>query len=100
MSCVSDCSTMHSGWPTTHSQAFFIGGDMQKFFDMWEIATRELPGLKLTIQHSSIADWTIEISGRESENGYYHDQSCLHDILLAKAYIWLSDYLVEKCGGY
>jgi hypothetical protein len=74
---------------------------MIDFFDFWETVVLEIyPGMKLVITFHKVADYCIDIGGRESNKPYYSDRDGDFKRLLAKAYIWLTDYLLEKKEGY
>jgi hypothetical protein len=73
---------------------------MSNFFELWELALNQAPGLKLHVCYGSITDWSIQIDSRESSEPIYYEQSISYDLAFAKAYVWLEDYLGEKYGGY
>lgn len=57
--------------------------------------------LALEIGYTPVLDWYIEI--KQGNFGkyeiLYNEQESTLEILIAKAYVWLHDYLVEKYGG-
>lgn len=70
------------------------------FFKLWEQALNQAPALELQINYHKISDWTIAIGGRESDKPYFETDDSSRERCFAKAYLWLSEYLCEKYGGY
>lgn len=70
----------------------------EKFTELFTEASGSFPFLKLTINFYRARGWRVKVvnhAGGKEELIFDHDNTD-KDFLLARAYISLSDYLVEK----
>lgn len=58
--------------------------------------------LSLEIGYTPVLDWYVEIKQRNHENykTLFNYQSCDLYLCCTRAYIFLTDYLIKKEGGY
>lgn len=78
---------------------------MREFFELWDQALNVRPHMVLEVGYTRVTDYCVIIHdstgvGIREAKKIISEQGCDRDLTIAKAYIKLSEYLSETCGGY
>lgn len=71
--------------------------NMDKFMSLFDRYSFEY-GLRLNIDYRGITDWSVQID--QKKETLFSEQDVDLNRAIAKAYLFLTDWLMENNGGY